>query len=382
MNNEKRFSDIFFNVFNARNIVFVAMLAVGVLCIFMSAKNTASYLLLTGMENLLAIMTGIALIIFSATSFTAAQLFLAQKGAARLFSIFFVVVGIVVITFSIFSTLSLNYSKFITSPAIQADIADKIEKRKSEIMAEYQASDGQAEGQDVNQWVMQNMDRLLTLAEQQGASWNNSMRTIMETAQHLNSTEVQRRQSIDEVLERIYVETIPRTFFGFMLNLRTLDSKYFFDFFMIATPAIFYDLLAPLAVTVVLFLIGFSQREQPTKPEIQKTVTRTPRKQPEKQPETPAEPPAEKKPEPEPDIEEIMVYIESAVQDDFSLLPDDAIGNIEERQCKKFREYLKSFSYKKKPIISENEGRFVSIFNKVNLKRFMELQYNVQRKGE
>ena len=31
-----------FGIFNARNIVFVAMLAVGALCIFMSARNTAA----------------------------------------------------------------------------------------------------------------------------------------------------------------------------------------------------------------------------------------------------------------------------------------------------------------------------------------------------
>ncbi|MDR0645386.1 MAG: hypothetical protein LBG05_10885 [Treponema sp.] len=115
-----------FGIFNARNIVFVAMLAIGALCIFMSARNIATYLLLTGIDGLIAIMTGIALIAFSSTSFTAAQLFLAQKGAAKLFSLLFVTVGLLVITFSIFSTLSLNYSKFLTSEAIQADIADKI----------------------------------------------------------------------------------------------------------------------------------------------------------------------------------------------------------------------------------------------------------------
>lgn len=376
MNNEKQFSGILLNAINARNIVFVAMLAVGLLCILMSARNTASYLLLTGMDHPIAIMTGIALIIFSATSFTAAQLFLAHNGAAKLFSIFFIVVGMVVITFSIFSTLSLNYSKFIDSDAIKDDIADVIEKRRSAIMAEFNASEGKAEGQDIAQWTMQNMDRFLSLAEQQGASWNNSMRTIMETAQTLNSVEAQKRQSIDEILENIYIETIPRTFFGFMLSLNTLDRKYFFDFFMIATPAIFYDIIAPLAITVVLFLMGFQRKEKPQeKPEEkqEKIETEKPDERPQRR---------EKKPTPPPDMKEIKIYIESALQDDFSLLPDDAIGNIEERQCKRFREYLMSFIYKNNPVITEKEGRYISIFDKKNLMRFIDLQYNVQRKGE
>jgi hypothetical protein len=354
-------------IFSARNIVFTAMLLVGALCIFMSARNTASYLMLTGMDTLIAMMTGIALIVFSATSFTAAQLFLAQKGTARLFSILFVSVGMVVITFSIFSTLSLNYSKFIASEAIQADMAGKIEKRRSEILAEYHASQEQSEDQNVNQWAMQNIDRLLSMAEQSGQSWNNSMKTVMETAQGFVTAEQNERQTIDKILENIHVETIPKTFFGFMLGLKELDKKYFFDFFMIATPAIFYDLIAPLAMTVVLFLMGFKTKAAATeKAEVQKTAReRSPRREKQQPPE----------------IKEIAIYIESALQDDFSLLPDDAIGNIEEKQCKKFREFIMTFVYKGNPIISEKAGRYISIFDRNNLKRFIELQYNTGRVG-
>jgi len=373
MSNEKQFSYILSSIVNARNIVFVAMLAVGLLCILMSARNTASYLLLTGMEGVIALLTGIALIIFSATSFTAAQLFLAQKGLVKLFSLMFIVVGITVITFSIFSTLSLNYSKFINSEAIRADIADKIEKRKSEIMKEYETSDAETKGVDITQWAMQNMDRFLTLAEQQGMSWNNSMRTIMETAQTLSTVEKQKRKSFDEVLENIYIETIPQTFFGFMLSLNTLDKKYLFDFFMIAIPAVFYDIIAPLAVTVVLLLMGLQQKEKPKeKPQLKQEKIKIEEEQQRR----------EKKPTPIPDLKDVISYIEKALQDDYSILPDNAVEGIEERQCKKYREYLMSFIFKNKTIIWEKEGRYVSIFDKTNLKRFIGLQYNVQRKGE
>jgi len=366
---ENSFSDTFFSIFTTRNIVFIAMLAVGMLCIFMSARNTASYLMLTGMDKMVAVMTGVALIIFSATSFTAAQLFLAQQGAAKLFSILFIAVGITVITFSIFSTLSLNYSKFVSSEAIQADIAEKTEKRRSEIMEEYNSKENQAEAQDVNKWVMGNIDRLMALSEQSGESWSRSMQVLMETAQGISTSEQAKQQNLNELLEKVYIETIPGTFFGFLLSLKELDRKYAFDFFMIAIPAIFYDLIAPLALTVVLFLMGFEKKNNPV---IMRETS---------EPLTLAE--ISERPIPQaPDIEEINRYIESALQDDFSILPDDAIGNIEERQCKKFREYLMSFIYKGKPIITERDGRFVSMFNRLNLKRFIELQYNVHRKGE
>jgi len=150
---------------------------------------------------------------------------------------------------------------------------------------------------------------------------------------------------------------------------------------MIAIPAIFYDIIAPLAVTVVLFLMGFQQKEKnDTEPEASKTATERPPRR-EKQTPPPA-PTAVPEPPKRPDLKELLIYIDSALQDDFSLLPDDAIGNIEERQCKKFREYLTTFIYKEKNIITEKDNRYISIFDKHNLKRFMELQYNVQRKGE
>jgi hypothetical protein len=293
----------------------------------------------------------------------------------------------IVITFSIFSTLSLNYTKFVDSEAIRDDLADKIEKRRAEIIMEYNAlveivSD--TDSPDVASWTMQNMERFLSLAEQQGSSWNNSMNTILSAGRLLIETEQQKRdntigsrqQSLDEILENIYIETIPRTFFAFMVGLNDMDKKYFFDFFMIATPAVFYDLLAPLAITVVLFLLGFRRKEQSVP-----VVDSPPAPVPEEKKPAETKPRREKPVEVKPDINELIIYIDSALQD-FKILPDDALGNIEERQCKKFRKYLMSYSYRGKSIITEKDGQFISIFDKTNLKRFIELLYNVQKTGE
>jgi hypothetical protein len=333
----------FLFLFNARNIVFMAMIAVGALCIFMSASNTTSYLGLTGMSHSIALMTGIALVVFSSTSATAAQLFLGQKAPAKVFSVPFIVVGLIVIVFSIFSTLSLNYNKFVNSDAIQADIHEQIDKKRNEIVAAQSV-----EGDDSNKWAKESIDRLLSLSEKSGESWNNSMKTIMETAQNLGVAEQTR-------IENLYVETLPKTFFGFMLGLKSLNKKYFFDFFMIAIPAIFYDLIAPLAVTIVLFLMGFKNKNS-QKIEVKPDEI-----------------------ENRPEYKEIAEYINNAVQDDYSLLADEDIPKIDSQNCKKAREFLMSFVYKNRPVIEEKEGQLFSIFDKEILKRFIALQYNVQR---
>jgi hypothetical protein len=352
------------DVVSARNIVFVAMLTVGALCILMSGSNTTAYLELTGMAYTIAVMTGIALVIFSSTSATAAQLFISQKGMAKIFAFPFIIVGTTVIVFSIFSTLSLNYNRFISSPAIQADIQEKIEKRKAEIISVYRESEGRDDdGQDVNLWAMQNIDRLLSMSESSGESWNNSMKTVMEAAQNMSNAEQHQRQTLDDILQSVYVETLPRTFFGFMLNLNGLEQKYMFDFFMIAIPAIFYDLIAPLAMTVVLFLMGF-RRKGTESVAREEAVTTTP-------------PP--KPIEEQPDIKDLTAYIENAMQEEYEILPDDAVPNLDAEAARKYREHLSSFIYKGNPIISERDGQFVSIFDKENLKRFIILQNNVQK---
>jgi hypothetical protein len=140
-----------------------------------------------------------------------------------------------------------------------------------------------------------------------------------------------------------------------------------FDFFMIATPAIFYDLIAPLAMTVVLFLMGFKRKgtEAATETEARTDATIT------------APPPKPK--EEQPDIKDLTAYIENAMQEEYQILADDAVPNTEAQTARKFREYLSSFIYKGNPIISERDGQFVSIFDKENLKRSIVLQNNVQK---
>jgi hypothetical protein len=159
------------------------------------------------------------------------------------------------------------------------------------------------------------------------------------------------------------VETLPRTFFGFMLNLRGLERKYMFDFFMIATPAIFYDLIAPLAMTVVLFLMGFKRKGTETEARTDATITAPPPKPKEEQP----------------DIKDLTAYIENAMREEYRILADDAVPNMDARMCARFREYLSSFIYKGNPLISERDGQYVSIFDKVNLIRFITLQNNVRK---
>ena len=83
-----------------------------------------------------------------------------------------------------------------------------------------------------------------------------------------------------------------------------------------------------------------------------------------------------------PPIEEVMEYIESALQTGLTLLDDDAVEKIETRRCVKIKKFLRSFVYKGEPVVKRQNGKWFSMFDKENMKRFVQLQYNIQRKDK
>jgi hypothetical protein len=83
-----------------------------------------------------------------------------------------------------------------------------------------------------------------------------------------------------------------------------------------------------------------------------------------------------------PTIKEITEYIEAALGNDHALLPDNEVIGIEKHQCAKYRKYLASFAYKDKQIIVKQDGRYLALFDKENMKRFIALQYNVKHKSK
>lgn len=82
-----------------------------------------------------------------------------------------------------------------------------------------------------------------------------------------------------------------------------------------------------------------------------------------------------------PSIDEVTAYIEGALQNDLSLLPDGEIPQTDRRRAMEIRKFISSFSYKGKHIIEKQNGRWVSIFNKENMKRFISIQYDTRRMG-
>jgi hypothetical protein len=129
----------------------------------------------------------------------------------------------------------------------------------------------------------------------------------------------------------------------------------------LALPAVIADIASPL-----FFCMFFGQKPvTETETDISGTVpVRIPRKRPE---------------ENRPSLAEVIGYIDNVMGKGYGLSPDDAVEGIDAQRCAELRQFLMSFMYKERPVISETDGRLVSIFDKENLKRFAALQYDVQR---
>jgi hypothetical protein len=351
---ERKGGEFLANIINARNIVFLAMLAVGGPCAYMSARNTSGYLVLIGRDESIAIMTGVAFIIFAAMSITASGFFWKHGGLARIMAVIIIFAGIVVILISISATLGLNYHQFVNSEVMQAEITARQAQDQSEILSAVSS-----EAADVSQWTRDSIDRLLALSEASGNSWATSMSRIIEATENITP--------VQEVVEAIHVEIIPATFFDFALRLNEFDRKYLADFLMLALPAVLYDILTALAVSCCLFLMHLKPKKDP-KVIVAESAADTPliRRKRKSKIEIP-------------DIKDLTAYIENAMQEGFQILPDDAIPYIDAQKCARFRKYLSSFKYKGESLVSETDGQYVSVFDKENLIRFITLQSNVQR---
>jgi succinate dehydrogenase hydrophobic anchor subunit len=96
--------------------VIVMMLVVGILCVSMSIYHTNQFLLDSGKHPIVAITAAVAMVIFSASAYTAARNISQDKGigilSRLLFSSFLVVCGTFVILYSVFSTVNVSYDQY------------------------------------------------------------------------------------------------------------------------------------------------------------------------------------------------------------------------------------------------------------------------------
>jgi hypothetical protein len=240
-------------IFSSAFLVMVTMAIVGLGSAVMSAYHTSTFLYDGGKPAWASLMTGIMLILFSGTAFTAARYFFQENGAICVFGILFIVAGLAVIVYSMFSTLTVNFNQFKWKSDEQAVIAVAdsealaaheyiIEENRSildEVNGEIARLEGEADYWRARSW--QRYDelnaRLIVTHERREALRAGLLRLEAEKPALVREAAVSR--------ETVY------TFLARLLNLPEDVAR----FFVYVVPACLYDILAPFALSVVLLLI-------------------------------------------------------------------------------------------------------------------------------
>jgi hypothetical protein len=238
--------------FSSAALVAFVMAVVGAGSAVMSAYHTTVFLIQGGKPAWTAVMTGVMLILFSGTAFTAARYFFKEGGAVRFVGALFLAAALAVTAYSVFGTLSVNFAQF----------------RAREDTAEEEAAAGSgalaAHGRILaeNRAALDEAARELGRLEGEAAYWRErswqrydgyqaALASLREGRDRLREERkaLEARSPVLAEAAALSRETV----YGFLARLMGLPEDAV-RFFVYAVPACLYDVLAPFALSVVLLL--------------------------------------------------------------------------------------------------------------------------------
>jgi hypothetical protein len=247
-------------VFSSVFLVMLVMVIVGVGSAIMSAYHTTTFLFQGGKPFWASMMTGTMLILFSGTAFTAARYFFQEKGALAFFGWFFIITGLAVIAYSMFSTLTVNFNQFKWRDDEQAVAAvegsealsahrEQIRLLEEEIRS---VSDeiGRLEG-EAGYWRAQSWRRYDEIVQRRD-----------DLAGYRRGLQEKRVELVGETPRLVDVEAVSQeTVYGLLAGLFKVEEDAM-RFFVYIVPACLYDILAPFALSVVLLLFDKRRKKR------------------------------------------------------------------------------------------------------------------------
>jgi hypothetical protein len=239
--------------FTSSYLVSAVMTVVGIGSAIMSAYHTTMFLYQGGKPLWAALITGTMLILFSATAFTAARYFMLEKGALQAFGWFFVAAGAVIILYSIFSTVTVNFNQFqaeddqrvVETTSTNATLAshERLITENKEALVEVSEEIASLE-EEAEYWKTQSWRRYDAIT--------NSLTLARERREELRQDGKRLSKETPDLVEAAAKsEDTVYTFLARLLGLPEDVAK----FFVFVVPACLYDILSPFALSVVLLLM-------------------------------------------------------------------------------------------------------------------------------
>jgi hypothetical protein len=239
-------------VFSSASLVMAVMVIVGVGSAVMSAYHTSTFLYEGGKPAWASLMTGAMLILFSGTAFTAARYFFQEKGALSVFGWLFIVAGLAVVVYSMFSTLTVNFDQFKWRDEERAAAVTE----DSETLAAHREQIRLLEGE-----IGEVADEIASLRGEadywRTQSWrryDDIQERLAGRSEYLDSLRERHGLLVRDTARLVEAEAVSReTVYTFLAGLFRV-SEDVMRFFVYVIPACLYDILAPFALSVVLLL--------------------------------------------------------------------------------------------------------------------------------
>jgi len=233
-------------------IILLVMCTAGIMSACMSAYHTTLAMRLFGRPLAVGLITGIVMVLFSATAFTAARWFWQEKGFVRGFAFIFVLLGAMVIAYSMMSTLVVNYKAWT-----KVEETEKVETAgNSEELAAYEAqiklkteeldeavATEKAISEEAEWWKNRSWKRYDELSEQLSEQ-RKKVSTVRSELSSLLSSKPQVASKVVEEKEDVF------TFLAGFIKISPKTLR----LFMQAVPAMFFDIIAPFALSCAIYL--------------------------------------------------------------------------------------------------------------------------------
>lgn len=233
-------------------VILAVMSITGIMSACMSAYHSTKTLQLFGRPLFVGVITGTVMVMFSSTAFTAARWFWQEKGFVRLFSVIFLLLGLMVIAYSMLSTLTVNYNSW--SKVEEAEKSEVVEN--SEELEAYEAR-VKLKTEELNEAVATEKSLSEEAEWWKNRSWKRYDELSTElTEQRKRVTDVRSElssllSSKPELASKVTEEK--EDVFKFLSGFIKVQPKTL-RLFMQAVPAMFFDIIAPFALSCAIYL--------------------------------------------------------------------------------------------------------------------------------
>ena len=269
--------------------IIIMLAVVGTLCVSMSIYHTNKFLLDSGKDPWVAMVAAVAMVIFSASAFTAARHVFADKGiniiSRLVFSSFLIVFGVFVIMYSVFSTTSVSYDQYrekrslVVQSAVKEDTGVKLNDErvtaKDSAIAAAQAEVSRYELDSVGFYTAMMKDVPQLSSSEDAAAVEASRRAqqialnarslatknydkvqeqLATARERLNKLQEERYALIDAKSAAIDTVVSSQSTAYKLVSSKLGISEETLQFIIYVIPAAFFDVVAPFAVAIMLLL--------------------------------------------------------------------------------------------------------------------------------